>query len=100
MGDLQEVYDFFNDAAVLHLFAARRPPVEHAGQRALPHVDVAGGHEVVEGAEAGVEGDILEGARQPQPGDAVGGRARQVGVAAEEDTAVLWPVEAADAIED
>ena len=81
MGDLQEINDFFDDGTVLDFFALGWPPVEHTGEGVLFHVDMAGGHEVVEGAEAGVEGDVLEGTGDAQFGDFVGG-----GLSMEADT--------------
>jgi hypothetical protein len=75
-------------------------PIEHRLEHVLLHVDVAGGHQVVECAQAGVEGDVLEGAGQPQGGDGVGRRLGQVGVALEEDAPFLRPIEAANAVED
>jgi hypothetical protein len=69
-------------------------------EHVLLHVDVAGGHEVVERAQTGVEGDVLEGAGQAQGSDGVGRRLGQVGLAFEEDAPFLRPIEAADAVED
>jgi hypothetical protein len=60
---------------------------------------MAGGHQVVERAQPGVECDILERARQTKPGDPVSRGFRQVGSTLEEDGSFFRPVDAAVAVE-
>jgi len=57
-----------------------------------------GGHEVIQGSEAGVELDILEGAGDAQAGNPVGRDFGDVPVV-EYDLAFLRAVEAVDAVE-
>jgi hypothetical protein len=66
----------------------------------LFHVNMAGGHEIIEGAQTGIEGDVLEGAGQAESRDPISRGSGQVVLALEEDMALLRPIEAADAIED
>src|SRR3972149_1878762 len=58
--------------------ARASPPIEQAFQEAGAHMDVGGRHKVVERAQAGVEGDVLEGPGDPQLRNAVGGQRSQI----------------------
>jgi hypothetical protein len=61
-------------------------------------MDVTGRHQVVEGAETGVEGDVLKRARDSFLSDTVRRHAGEI-VIFKEDLATVWTIKAIDAIE-
>ena len=62
------------------------------------HVNVARRHQVVQGAQAGVQGDVLKGAGDAQLGDAMRRQAREV-VPFKDDLPSVRVVEVVDAVE-
>src|SRR4029450_8034141 len=68
--DAQESDDVLDALSMGDLFLLREPPVGERAQHARLHVDVAAEQEVVEDGHAAEEGDVLEGARDAELGDA------------------------------
>ena len=80
------------------LLALGRPPVQHVGQDAAPHLQRAAGHDVVERRHALEQGDVLEGAGDALAGGEVGAHVVPA-LALEGDHAFLRVIEAVDDVE-
>ena len=61
-------------------------------------MDIAGCHQVIERTQASIQGDILECARHPHLGDAMGWQPREV-LTIEEDLPLIGSIEAVEAIQ-
>src|SRR5512141_3131291 len=97
--DLEEVDDVLDRLPVLDLLGPRRPEEDPARQDAALHELVAPQHQVVEDGHVVEEGDVLEGAGDPQVGHPVRLHPGDLPVL-EVDRAALRLVDARDAVED
>ena len=61
-------------------------------------MDITGCHQVIERAQTSIQGDILESARHPHLGDAMGWQPREV-LTVEEYLPLIGPVEAIEAVQ-
>src|SRR5262249_18895166 len=94
-----EEFDQLLDArAVLHLLLPGRAPVEKRGERTRAHAYVPTEHDIVEHGQPAEQGDVLERARDTEPGDLRWPSVRDVAVL-EQDGAAIGLVEAADHVE-
>ena len=67
-------------------------------EKAGLHEDVAAQHDIFHGGHVGEQLDVLKGAGDTQPGDLIRAQALDV-LPAEPDDAVIWAVDAVDAVE-
>jgi hypothetical protein len=81
-----------------HFFFQGAAPVEHAWQHAIMKMDVPGGHDVIKGTEAGIQGNILKGSGQAEGSDFVRGGGRNF-LSFKGNGARVGPVEAGHTIE-
>src|SRR5262245_57768305 len=94
---LNELDDAFHGFAMCDLLAANRRREEHALERIGGQPRMPPGHDVVEDAHVREQLDVLEGARNPEPGHRARRKARNV-MPAKADAAFAL-VDAADAVE-
>src|SRR5512140_120850 len=97
--DLEEVDDVLYRLPVLDLLVPGRPEEDAARQDPALHELVAAQHQVVEDGHVVEEGDVLEGAGDPQVGHLVRVHPGDLAVL-EVDRAALRLVDARDAVED
>nr|WP_246086931.1 hypothetical protein [Nocardioides humi] len=97
-GQVEETEDVLDPASVRVLVTTHCRQPEHRREDAVPALQVATRHDVVEDRLSGEHDRSLEGAGQPHARDAMPGEAGD-GSPVEQDLAGRWPVGAGDTVE-
>ena len=96
--DLEEVDDALDELPMPDLLLLRGAEVQGVGEEAVLHLEQAAGHDVVEGAHAPEQGDVLERPGEAEPRDLEGLEMGPV-LPLEQDAPARRPVEPADHVQ-